>query len=263
MIGKTNALSGGGAIDLNFQVIASSNTQNPPTGIEGLIWVQVDNMTDWIFSATQPDSPSVGLVWFQTGTASSVAFNALKDQIIMIYPLSAYYYDGSVWSQVIAESYQSGEWKTWKTYIFESGKGPADRNSWNIIYWQQASGANAAFDIDLEKITTKIQDTYNNEVAATLYSTSPSSMTANQIVYFDIYKITSGQVTCGLYPNTTINSSTSFAVSSSLTHNDNAGRYLLSVEVPSTSNYKIGIYSTIQNSNQLTATASVYNIYYT
>ena len=53
------------------------------------------------------------VVWFPTGTSSVVAFNALKKDTIMVYPLSAKQYINGAWVEVTAKSYQGGEWVDW------------------------------------------------------------------------------------------------------------------------------------------------------
>ena len=51
MLGRTNSISGGtGAAELNFSIVGGTN---PPTGTEGMIWVETGNeITSWIFSST-------------------------------------------------------------------------------------------------------------------------------------------------------------------------------------------------------------------
>ena len=50
MLGKTNALNGGGLEDLNFSIVGG---ENPPVGVEGLIWVETsEEINGWVFSST-------------------------------------------------------------------------------------------------------------------------------------------------------------------------------------------------------------------
>ena len=56
---------------------------------------------------------ATGQVWFGTDTTSSLAFNALKKNVIMVYPLSAKQYVNSAWVDKEAKSYQNGAWAGW------------------------------------------------------------------------------------------------------------------------------------------------------
>lgn len=62
-----------------------------------------------------------GTIWIETGNSSAVAFNALKKNGIMVYPLSAKQYVSGEWVDVTAKSYQGGEWVEWIYYIVRNG----------------------------------------------------------------------------------------------------------------------------------------------
>lgn len=57
--------------------------------------------------------PADGVVWIQTGTASSASFNALKKNGIQVYPISAKQYIGGTWVDMTAKIYQNGTWVDW------------------------------------------------------------------------------------------------------------------------------------------------------
>lgn len=77
--------------------------------------------TDHCFSATEPESPQNGLVWFQTGVASQASFNVMKKDGAMLYPRScAWYYNGD-WIPCQAKSYIGGQWIDWSLYLFANG----------------------------------------------------------------------------------------------------------------------------------------------
>ena len=102
---------GGGGTSLNFEVIPNPQPENPKVNT---IWVDTDvEITGWDFSAVEPANPAEGMVWFSTGTASSVAFNALKENSVMVYPMSAKQYVGGAWVDKTAKSYRNGEWVDW------------------------------------------------------------------------------------------------------------------------------------------------------
>ena len=91
--------SGGGS-ELNFRVVASLTE---PQAREGDIWVQTEDMTGWCFRADTPQ-PREGLVWISVGTASPVAFGALKKEALWVYPLGAKQYREGAWVTVAARS---------------------------------------------------------------------------------------------------------------------------------------------------------------
>lgn len=66
-----------------------------------------------------------GTVWITTGTSSPSAFNALKKNSLMVYPLSAKQCIGGSWVVKEASIYQSGEWvqfsSYWDGYYFKDG----------------------------------------------------------------------------------------------------------------------------------------------
>lgn len=112
-------MSGGGSNPLNFKVVGgTTQPSNPQTNT---IWVNTSTaITDYVFSTTQPAVAS-GRVWISTGTESPSAFNALKKNTIQVYPLSAKQYVSGAWSDVVAMSYQNGEWVGWIRFVFANG----------------------------------------------------------------------------------------------------------------------------------------------
>jgi hypothetical protein len=56
---------------------------------------------------------ATGQVWISTGSSSIVAFNALKENGIRVFPLSAKQCVDGVWEGVPVQTYQGGEWTEW------------------------------------------------------------------------------------------------------------------------------------------------------
>lgn len=109
MIFNTSGGSGGGG--LNFRIIGGTTMPSNPK--ENDIWVNTsDKITDWIFSATQPNT-ATGRVWFCTGTSSDAKFNALKKNQIQVYPISAKQYVSGKWVDKTAKSYLASAWRDW------------------------------------------------------------------------------------------------------------------------------------------------------
>ena len=106
-------MTGGGA-SLNFQVKTyPSETElkadKPKENTIGVI--TTTTMTSWVFSATEPKEPEVGMVWISVGDASGFEFNALKGKTLQVYPLSAKQYYSNKWNDVTPWIYQGSEWK--------------------------------------------------------------------------------------------------------------------------------------------------------
>lgn len=118
MIGITNAGGGGGG--LNFKVVGGTSTPTAPA--ENTIWVNTAvSITSWAFSATAPTSPAAGMVWFAIGSSSSVAFNATKKNGIWVYPAGCQQYVSGTWVTKTAKTYQSGAWKDWMYWLYNTG----------------------------------------------------------------------------------------------------------------------------------------------
>lgn len=118
---------GGGGGGLNFQIIGGTTAPNNPK--ENTIWVNTSTeITDWVFSATQPTAAS-GRVWISTGTSSSVEFNALKKNMLNVYPISVKQYISGKWTNKTAKTYLSSTWTDWavKLYFVKSGVKNADQ----------------------------------------------------------------------------------------------------------------------------------------
>ena len=110
-----NSLSG-----LNFEVVGG--TSAPANPAENTIWVNTSvPISDYIFSAIPPESGAEGSVWFSTGTTSPAAFNALKKNVVQVYPLSAMQIVNGQIVDVEAKIYQDGEWVDWGTVLYDAG----------------------------------------------------------------------------------------------------------------------------------------------
>ena len=64
---------------------------------------------------------ATGQVWIATGASSPVAFDAVKKNGLMVYPLKASQYIGGAWVEKTAKSYQGGAWVDWTVYLFNDG----------------------------------------------------------------------------------------------------------------------------------------------
>lgn len=123
-MGKGFKKGRGSSNPLNFRVVDGTTAPENTTGT--VIWVNTDQkITGWYFSAAQPENMKVGEVWFPTGTASSISFNALKKNNITVYPIYAkQYVSGTLVDKEVKIS-QDGKWIDWGLNIFKEGVGLA------------------------------------------------------------------------------------------------------------------------------------------
>lgn len=104
---------GGGNAALAFSVKNYSTL--PDTGAENEIAVISDTMSGWVMQAEEP-THAEGLVWIRISNASDVAFSAVEDNVVMVYPVGvSQSVDGS-WVNREAFIYQS-EWKQFSRAI--------------------------------------------------------------------------------------------------------------------------------------------------
>lgn len=119
----------GGGGGLNFKVVGGTTQPTNPT--ENTIWVNTSTtISSYVFAAEAPSNPAAGMVWIYTGAESAAEFNALKNNILQVYPISAKQYISGAWVGKIAKSYQGGKWVDLTSYVFNNGviyKG----GSWN------------------------------------------------------------------------------------------------------------------------------------
>lgn len=87
---------------LNFEVVGNPKPENPKANT---IWMNIDNASGWECGATEPTATDI---WVKTGKASPFAFNALKDNSIIVYPICGLHRASGEWKYVDAEIYQNG-----------------------------------------------------------------------------------------------------------------------------------------------------------
>ena len=125
-IGRTNVGGGGG---LNFSVKAyASESSLPASASENTIAVITETaITGWVADVKEPESPTDGIVWIKVGTESEVPFNALRRNVIAIYPVSVLQYTNGEFANMNAFIYQNGAWVQFseivtELYLYYSGE---------------------------------------------------------------------------------------------------------------------------------------------
>ena len=207
MLGRTNT-GGGGSGGLNFQVIGGTTAPSNPK--ENMIWVNTSTkITSYIFSATQPTG-SAGMVWISTGTSSTVKFNALKKNGILVYPISAKQYVSGAWVDKTVKSYQGGKWVKWINgiLIYENGiqykplervSGTATFDTTYITLSVNGSSSRVATvdKIDLTNFKTVTVD-YSNKTSVAEIAIKIMSDRDNVITRQNLRNTTSGNLSCDI-----------------------------------------------------------------
>lgn len=95
---------------LNYEVVGSTSVPMPSDKVT--IWVNTATpISSHSISATEPVLPEDGMVWIKTADRSLVAFSALSDTTVMIYPTSAKQYIGGSWVPKECHVNIDGAWK--------------------------------------------------------------------------------------------------------------------------------------------------------
>ena len=124
MIGG-GGISASGNADLNFSVARYNSADVLPESAEEntVAIITEHEITNWFFSSSEPSMPEEGEtpVWVGVGISSNAAFNALKENGIFVYPISAKQYINGDWMPVDIQVYQNGEWKLLELTLYRNG----------------------------------------------------------------------------------------------------------------------------------------------
>lgn len=116
MVAEIAAIETG--VKLNFQVVGGTTQPANPT--ENMIWVNTDEITGYYFQSEQPENMSDGDVWFVTSQNSLLSFNMLKDNTVMVYPLSV---EQMINNELVdmsqcTEIYHNGSWENFDPHVY-------------------------------------------------------------------------------------------------------------------------------------------------
>ena len=191
---------GGGSSSLNFKIVAYATEEElaaaqPKENTIGVVTTTPIN--GWSFNATEPTELMEGMVWFTTGTSSSVAFNAFKKNDIQVYPISAKQYISGTWVDKTAKSWQNGEWVEWIVYLYNEGDRCEDlTGSWEANANMKLNGtANKPANVTFNEtsITTKLASVCIantvNKINVTPYSTLNFYVDVQETAGSDTYGI--------------------------------------------------------------------------
>lgn len=111
-------------------------------GQPGLAYEDVDMMSN-VTLANGYISAGVndGAVWIKTMSDSVVSFNAIKKNMLEVYPTAVSQYVSGAWETCVAYIYQSGAWKQfWNGELFENGNLYSDHTGgWPVTMGVQQS----------------------------------------------------------------------------------------------------------------------------
>lgn len=191
IINMTGGGGGGAALNFDVKAYATEEALLAATPKENTIGIITTNkITGWLFSATEPENPSEGMVWISTGTASTTEFNALKKNGIQVYPLSAKQYISGAWVDVTAMSYQGGEWHGWL---------PSNRLFWLGDYRNEITGGWAVSKMGNNSVGTMLKgdttigvshSTSNSYCHTALYCNNKIDFTNIDTVYINVLDYT-------------------------------------------------------------------------
>lgn len=132
-----------GGVELNFTVVGGATEPENPK--ENMVWINTDQeITGWAFSADEPENPAEGMVWIETAAFSSIEFDVLKENCVMVYPIAAQVYISGAWVKSGLKIFQIGAWKEGKFFI-----APNENISW----------INSSADVMKTSTSTKITHT--------------------------------------------------------------------------------------------------------
>lgn len=159
---------------LNFEVCGNPRPTAPK---ENTIWVDTDEpVTGWILSPAAPETADSGTVWIATGDAGAVSFNALKENCLRVYPLSAKQYRDGSWASCRAQSCQKGSWVDW----WDGGVLFTPGNTWDAVTGGWVGDPNLKLDDRAYASAGEVTD------SALVISISPSNRSENIVTASEI-----------------------------------------------------------------------------
>lgn len=182
---------------LNFEVVGG--TSAPANPVANTIWVNTSTaITSYYFSSTQPENMANGAVWFPTRDNSSVAFNALKENCIQVYPSKATQMVNGELVDVEAKTYLNGAWADWyRGELYDNG------NQYESITggWTAYTQNGTTYTLGANSIQ------FSGGGSGTIYTNQMVDMSGYTTLYAEVTVTNTGEnVTLGLSSrNNTIN----------------------------------------------------------
>ena len=162
--------------NLNFRVYTA--TAVPITGAENDICVISSvPMKNWILSPDEPSgAPKTdGDVWITYSTSGNV-LNILKQDSMMIAPISAKQYISGAWVDQTVKSYQNGAWVDWVTFLYNNGDECLDFSGGFNTYGYRISGSSSSIKaptLTKDETSMTIAETSTSAYAGAVFHENP------------------------------------------------------------------------------------------
>lgn len=115
------AMQNSDALKLRVTSYDSAEALLEATPPENTIGV-VGSFEGYVISGTEPENPTVKLLWVQVDSASPVKFQATKKNPLFLHPIKSHIYDGE-WKVVESHLYLNAKWNVFgRQYLCHAGK---------------------------------------------------------------------------------------------------------------------------------------------
>lgn len=136
-----NFSSGGGSGSLNVKI--TSGTSLPTSGSANEIFINTTaSVTGWAMQAEAPESPTSGMVWFQSALSGDASMNVLKQNSLLLALTKCQQYINGEWLNVDAYLWTGTEWIQFGheiTVMFEATGDDTTSlvSNWTVSNWTQ------------------------------------------------------------------------------------------------------------------------------
>lgn len=149
--------------------------------------ITTTTMPKWVFSATEPKEPEVGMVWICVGKQSKAEFNALKENTLQVYPISAKQYVGGKFEDKIALSYQNGAWvEWWNGELYDSGDEYVSLTGGWAVNSSKANSSVTYAELSVSKNADNIVLECSSNKSGCFGTVNPIDLTDVEKVYFKV-----------------------------------------------------------------------------
>ncbi|MEA5051771.1 MAG: hypothetical protein VB021_09935 [Oscillospiraceae bacterium] len=166
----------GGGAGLNFKLKAYATeaallADSPADGTFGVVTATEISGYAFVAATSEITSPATGMVAITEGTASPASYNALKKNMLNVYPTACYQYSGSSWLAKTCYVRIAGAWASLRNWLYNNGvnndaliggwtnqsKGTFTKNADNMfLYGANDAGASIVHGTALDLTTASV-----------------------------------------------------------------------------------------------------------
>ena len=151
-------MANGNALAFGIKAYASEAELLADTPAEYTIGVEAESIDSYVISATEPENPTVNMLWIQIDGDSPVKFPATGKQNLFLHPVKSYIYHtpeddtDTGWDVVVSYLYMNSKWNVFgRQYLYRSGKFVEDiTGGFNTGYMPYSSGDLGSIDVKEE-----------------------------------------------------------------------------------------------------------------